>query len=207
MLLIQTRTKTYPMILMQFSTWYAGLWFGADNPLDHLSVSMSQDSDRPYGHFRTDNYFFHQQGVSWLVRKAIRAASMKLTVTFRSESMEFVMHTMLTGGLTGSSETRIPDWVERLHKDNIFGDVLVRCRFVPGELDAGGNKWPQFDMQSTFYREPDRIEAEEFLKNFTSSVVPAQEKEGRKDSFLHDFVRNESAGWTAEQVYVESPYY
>ncbi|EAU29305.1 predicted protein [Aspergillus terreus NIH2624] len=141
------------------------------------------------------------QGVSWLVRKAIRAASMKLTVTFRSESMEFVMHTMLTGGLTGSSETRIPDWVERLHKDNIFGDVLVRCRFVPGELDAGGNKWPQFDMQSTFYREPDRIEAEEFLKNFTSSVVPAQEKEGRKDSFLHDFVRNESAGWTAEQVW------
>ncbi|KAL5361495.1 hypothetical protein BJX96DRAFT_165939 [Aspergillus floccosus] len=145
------------------------------------------------------------QGVGWLVRKAIRAASVKLTVTFQSgycaspESMEFVMHTMLTGGITGSSETRIPDWDERLHEDSVFGDVIVRCRFVPGTLDAGGNKWPQLDMQSTFSRESDRVEAEEFLKNFTSSVVPAEEKEEWKDSFLHDFVRNESAGWTAEQ--------
>ena len=36
----------------------------------------------------------------------------------------------VSGGIKGTSERRVLDWVEREHHDHVFGQVKAHCRFI-----------------------------------------------------------------------------
>ncbi|KAI2615613.1 hypothetical protein GGR54DRAFT_612016 [Hypoxylon sp. NC1633] len=81
------------------------------------------------------------QGISWLVRKAIGAATVTLEIKqYRgapkppSESEELATHVdiqqVATAGIKGTAENRCLDHVFREHRDWLFGRVRGRTRFV-----------------------------------------------------------------------------
>ncbi|KAI0375411.1 hypothetical protein BV20DRAFT_933477 [Pilatotrama ljubarskyi] len=90
----------------------------------HMSKELSDDSDE----------ILRLQGVGWFTRKAIRMATLYLTVKhFKDESgVEHIdIDQVLSGGVGSSNEHRILDWEERPHEDSVFGAVLSKSRRVP----------------------------------------------------------------------------
>ena len=91
------------------------------------------------------------QGVSWMTRKIIRAATLYLTINHRVEDgIELItVDQVLSGGVGGSSDTRILDWEEREVDDNLYGPLVTRTkRSKPADLDNDYLKqdWPS-DVQ------------------------------------------------------------
>lgn len=81
------------------------------------------------------------QGVGWFLRKAIKAASLTLSIRHYTDDDDDTEHIdidqTLTGGIPGSSEERTLDWEEREHRDGVFGDVVGKSRRVEkGEIDG-----------------------------------------------------------------------
>lgn len=73
------------------------------------------------------------QGVSWLTRRAIAAATLYLEVNhYKDESgVEHIdIKQTLTGGFGGTVEERTIDWTPREKNDRIFGDVVGKSRRV-----------------------------------------------------------------------------
>lgn len=71
------------------------------------------------------------QGVSWLKRTAISAATITLTVKHYKgdDGVEHIDITQtLTGGIPGTTENRTMDWTFREHEDHLFGPVKGRSR-------------------------------------------------------------------------------
>lgn len=109
-----------------------------------------------------------------------------------------------TGGIQ-SSEKRTTDWRVRPHEDRIFGSISGQSRLVRG---AAGR--PTLEVQT----EPKDEKVVRFLKgeilaDGTESngflVDEVTDKEGieygeGEGLWLQSWVRNEGAGWTAEQV-------
>jgi hypothetical protein len=109
------------------------------------------------------------------------------------------MRQTLTGGIPGSTEERYMDWVERERSNHIYGDTQSRSRLIKGVRDAEGAVRPDVEIQS----KPGNDAIEEEVKKFLSAGVPhlgSQENDDLSDLYIHDFGRNEKAGWTAEQV-------
>ncbi|KAI0383755.1 hypothetical protein F5Y04DRAFT_249626 [Hypomontagnella monticulosa] len=144
------------------------------------------------------------QGVSWLVRKAIGAATVTLQVkqyqgvpTAPSTSEEPVtridIQQIATAGVKGTTENRCLDYVFREHSDWLFGHVQGRSRWIGAEelaafVAEGGEalkeKWVEDDFVAKDWLEGDA------------------EKGGPKgETHVMNHVQSLDAGWTALQVW------
>ncbi|KAI1820360.1 hypothetical protein F4861DRAFT_545767 [Xylaria intraflava] len=74
------------------------------------------------------------QGIGWLLRKAISAATITITAKqYKDENPPHATHIdieQLASGLKGTAESRTLDWAPREHKDWLFGRVEGRSRFL-----------------------------------------------------------------------------
>ncbi|KAL6711891.1 Cyclin-dependent kinases regulatory subunit (Cell division control protein cks1) [Coniothyrium glycines] len=130
------------------------------------------------------------QGMGWLTRKALGAAT--VTQLLRQSSTtgedgqpttEIKMDQVLTGGLKGSSEVRILDWHYRSHTDSIFGTVQGRSRY---------NTLAKIVEESK-----GKGETEEDAKFLTEGWL----KETEEGEVVESYVENESSKWTAWQIW------
>ncbi|KAL4739917.1 hypothetical protein BDV11DRAFT_107108 [Aspergillus similis] len=145
------------------------------------------------------------QGVGWLTRKGISAASITLQFTSSVEpspssgdpTVHLTMRQTLTGGIGASTEERITDWVERERSNHIYGDVLSRSRLVAGVREQNGSVRPDLDLQSN----PSSDTIKEDVQKFLRAAVGQTDTDDLTDMFIHDFGRNEKSGWTADQVW------
>ncbi|KAL4880319.1 hypothetical protein BJY04DRAFT_219313 [Aspergillus karnatakaensis] len=162
------------------------------------------------------------QGVSWLIRKGIGAATTTLQFTSETTSpssspdtpgtTKITMRQTLTGGIPGSTEERITDWAERERSNAIYGNVLTRSRLIRGVRGDDGILRPDIELQS----KTDVKSVEEEVRGFLRGGVPyiptgETVKEEVEELYVHDFGRNEKGGWTAEQLWAlevigEQPY-
>ncbi|OCH96031.1 hypothetical protein OBBRIDRAFT_358687 [Obba rivulosa] len=97
-----------------------------------MNKSLSDDTDE----------ILRLQGVSWFKRKAIRMASIYLTVKHYTsdDGVEHIdIDQVLSGGVGSNTENRILDYEEREINDPTFGWVLSRSRRV--SLDDIDNDW------------------------------------------------------------------
>ncbi|KAL4963694.1 uncharacterized protein BDV14DRAFT_190789 [Aspergillus stella-maris] len=152
------------------------------------------------------------QGVSWLTRKAISAAT--LTLHFTSSSIEtedgteipqLTMRQTLTGGIPGSTEERVMDWVERMRSNHVYGDVLSKSKLVKGVEGESGAVKPEIEVQSSLKDEGVKGKIREFLTGGTGYLPTASEEDEKNkdlaDLYIHDFGRSEKSGWTVEQIW------
>jgi len=73
------------------------------------------------------------QGVGWMTRKTLSYATVtvKLTHTTNDAGVETIqVDNTVTGGIKGSSETRILDWEWRSQTDHVWGTFKSRARRV-----------------------------------------------------------------------------
>jgi len=93
-----------------------------------MNKTLSDDSDR----------VLNLQGVPWYKRKIIGVATITLNVKhYKDESgaERIDIAQTLTGGLSGTTELRTLDGIEREHQDDIFGSVIAcSCRVPVEEL-------------------------------------------------------------------------
>ncbi|KAL5356450.1 hypothetical protein BJX96DRAFT_171624 [Aspergillus floccosus] len=147
------------------------------------------------------------QGVGWLTRKAINTATVTLKFTSTPETSasgapttRLTMNQSLTGGIGASTEERIMDWTERERSNHIYGDTLTKSQFIKGIKKDDGSIVPELSLQS----KPASKEQEEQIVKFLTGGKPhvtGETEDELKDLYIHDFGRNEKAGWTAEQVW------
>lgn len=149
------------------------------------------------------------QGVGWIVRKAIGAATVTLHVkqyqgapsppvepstTSDDDNDNLVTHVdiqqVATAGVKGTAEARCLDYVFREHRDWLFGHVQGRSRWLgAGELpalvdEARAEKWVDDDFVALDWLEGDA------------------EKAGPKgETHMLNHVQSLDAGWTALQVW------
>lgn len=132
------------------------------------------------------------QGVSWLLRKTIGAATVtQHTKLQKSESgtPEIVIDQTLTGGLKGTQEKRVLDWTARPHSDWLFGDVNSKSRYSSLEKIAA--------EQATTAK-GDAKDIAEDVKFLTEGWL--EECKG-DEGVIETYAENEKAGWTAWQVW------
>ncbi|KAL4890286.1 hypothetical protein BDV59DRAFT_204471 [Aspergillus ambiguus] len=111
------------------------------------------------------------------------------------------MNQTLTGGIGGSTEERIMDWAERERSNHIYGDTLTRSQFINGIKCEDDSLVPDVQLQSKFTSEGQKEEALKFLRGGKPHLAGDNAGNDGKDLYIHDFGRNEKAGWTAEQVW------
>ncbi|KAF2730054.1 hypothetical protein EJ04DRAFT_501239 [Polyplosphaeria fusca] len=134
------------------------------------------------------------QGIGWLTRKAIGAATVTLhTRTYTAPpdgdpAAAPVLHIdvdqRITGGLKGTSEKRNLDWQWRPHSDYLFGELRGRSRWMGLEglvKEAEGKGVVEEDAG--------------FL------VEGWREEMGEGDGVVESFVENEEKGWSGWQVW------
>ncbi|KAL4916757.1 hypothetical protein BDW62DRAFT_218577 [Aspergillus aurantiobrunneus] len=152
------------------------------------------------------------QGVGWLTRKGIGAATLTLHFTSTVEPTpsstdpvtHLTMRQTLTGGIPGSTEERIMDWTERERSNHIYGDVLTRSQLINGARDDSGAVRPDLVLQSKTTVDAIAEEIKTFLRGGVPYLASGQDEDGDKeypDLYIHDFGWNEKSGWTAEQIW------
>jgi hypothetical protein len=120
------------------------------------------------------------QGIGWLTRKAIGAATVTLHATHYTDD-EGKVHVdidqTVTGGLKGTSEKRCLDNEFRDHKDWMFGHVKGQSKYIAAEEVS-----------------------DEFLKK--GWLEGEEEKKGPNgESHILSYVESYDAGWTARQIW------
>ncbi|KAL2846161.1 hypothetical protein BJY01DRAFT_175687 [Aspergillus pseudoustus] len=150
------------------------------------------------------------QGIGWITRKAILASSVTLKITQHSEVTassgdlvnSITLEQVLSSGLRGGPEKRLLDWSKSKYNDTLFGMVIIQSQYVSGLKDSNMKTQPVFIAATpgidagneTFLSEP------AFIAGDTKGL-----EENIEEAFLHDFIRSEDSGWTAEQIWtVES---
>ncbi|KAI1465683.1 uncharacterized protein F4812DRAFT_437105 [Daldinia caldariorum] len=145
------------------------------------------------------------QGVSWLVRKAVGAATVTLdTKQYRgaptppNASAEPVtrvdIQQIATAGLRGTAENRCLDYVFREHSDWLFGKVRGRSRWVgAGELAA------LVEAEDGEFRKTGVVEDAFVARDW----LEGEEEKGGPEGETHilNHVESLDAGWTALQVW------
>ena len=116
------------------------------------------------------------QGVSWFKRKIIAVGTVTLYVKhYKTDNVENVdIDQTITGGIPGTREERILDWVSREKSDSLFGDVVARSRRV--KLDD--------------------IEEEYLKKDWTADTV----QHGVIQSYVESDTPKSKTSWIADQV-------
>lgn len=165
--------------------------------------------------FKVNKLTPKQQGMSWFLRTALPYATVTLHVKeWADEADPKVYHIdvdqVITGGITGSKESRVLDWEEREHTDNIFGTVKGRSRFIRAAKGEDGKARPAVEFYSKAGGDADarlqKFLRGETLKDASASEGFVIEDEGAEFGegeglFLQSFVDNAGSGWTAEQVW------
>ncbi|KAI2626314.1 hypothetical protein GGS21DRAFT_268074 [Xylaria nigripes] len=144
-----------------------------------LNKALSDSTDPPLA----------LQGIGWILRKGIAAASVLLTVKQYTDDAgtSHIDIDQVASGLKGTSELRVLDWTEREHKDWIFGRVDGKSRFITlSELTA----LVAPDGQA---RKEKWCDSDYLVRDWISDA------EGNTE-FVISFVRAD-AGWTTLQVW------
>ncbi|GBE78259.1 hypothetical protein SCP_0111420 [Sparassis crispa] len=88
-----------------------------------MNKSFSDDTDE----------ILRLQGVGWWTRKAIQMSNLYLSCKHYKDDKD-VEHIdigqTLSGGVSGTTENRILDWVERPNEDNVFGAVKSKSKRI-----------------------------------------------------------------------------
>lgn len=108
-----------------------------------------------------------------------------------------VLEPALAGGLQGTPEKRHLNWTKFEHNDTLFGRVVIRSHYVPGDNTADGRTRPLIELFTKVVANP---ETESLL---TEAVVLPPDVAGvdKMDKvFIHDSICSEYHGWAAEQV-------
>lgn len=117
-----------------------------------------------------------QQGIGWVIRKAIGLATLTLTVKQYVDDKgdtHIDIDQTATGGIKGTSEHRTLNWGELEHTDHIFGTVKGRSRYVPlSEV------------------------TDDFLKK---GWLPEMSEGDAK--MIQSYVESVGGGWTADQIW------
>lgn len=164
------------------------------------------------------NSYTQQQGVNWVVRKAIGISTVTLKLRQYWEpgpetstpiaKIEVTQST--SSGLPGTTEKRTLDWSETPQEDHIFGACLVQTRWIRGSKSADGKVRPNIDLQTKAADESvvrflrgeifDGSDSEGFVvENPTGAEIGKGEGEGL---WVQLFIRSKNNGWSAEQVYM-----
>lgn len=168
--------------------------------------------------------------MSWLSRKAIGLATVTLSITETNKpttenpSGPPITHIdiaqTLTGGIPGTTECRILDFVQRPHTDHIFGSLKGQTRWCRGAKSgaedgkvrpnpeilsrAGGNGMEDAAIARFLRGEegPDgTVTAEGFLVEKVTGDLAGEEGTDPEDGvWVQTYVENVDAGWAAEQV-------
>ena len=153
--------------------------------------------------------------MSWFLRKALPYATVTLHVKEYADSENpLVYHIdidqVITGGITGTKESRTLDWEERSHVDTIFGTVHGRSRMFRGAKGDDGKTRPALDVQSKVGKPEADAKVQKFLRgeiqlDGSASEGFAVDDEGAEFGegeglWVQSFVVNQEVGWTAEQV-------
>ncbi|KAI1653054.1 hypothetical protein F4813DRAFT_376074 [Daldinia decipiens] len=144
------------------------------------------------------------QGVSWLVRKAIGAATVTLETkqyqgpaTPPNTSAELVtridIQQVATAGVKGTAENRCLDNEFREHSDWLFGRVRGRTRWV-GPEDLAAHVGPDGEARRTGVVQDD-FAARDWLEGEGEKGGPLGE------THMLNHVESLDAGWTALQVW------
>jgi len=119
------------------------------------------------------------QGIGWLTRKAISIATITLHIKQYNDkdgATHIDIEQVATGGIR-TTELRTLDWVERSHKDSVFGSL------------TGKSRWKTHDA----------IE-DEYLKD--GWLGGDEEKGGPAGEFLiESFVDQQEKGWQGTQIW------
>ena len=146
--------------------------------------------------------------MSWLLRKTLSYATVTLYVHSYPDSdtpttYHIDIQQVITGGIQGTKESRTLDWTERDHTDNIFGTLHGRSRLLDGKSEDGALR-PALEVQTSVGEAEADAKVVKFLRG--EILVDGSKSEGFSGEdgegvFMQSFVRNDSAGWTAEQVW------
>jgi len=130
------------------------------------------------------------QGISWLTRKAVCAATVTQTLSQSSVTGEdgqpttqIVIDQAGVAGVKGTTETRTLDWQYRGHSDWLFGTVQGRSRYVT--------------LAQILEESKGKGDVEEDAK-FAAEGWLAETEEGET---VESFVDNEANKWTGWQVW------
>ena len=154
--------------------------------------------------------------MGWMTRKALNMATITLNVKHAiPDPAKPTVHQIdiaqsLTGGIPGTSETRITDWEKRLHEDHVFGKLDGQSRYLRGS-SVDGKVRPAVAVNT---KVDDAVLAEKvgrFLRGeilndgaetegFLVETEAAEEFGEGEGLWLQSFVVNNEKGWTAEQV-------
>ena len=110
-----------------------------------------------------------------------------------------VLEPALSGGLQGTPEKRHLNWIKFEHNDTLFGPVIIRSHYVPGQKIADGRIRPLMEPFTKAITGSDG-DSEYIL---TEAVVMPPGIAGldkMEEAFIHDLISSKSYGWTAEQV-------
>ncbi|KAJ5769940.1 uncharacterized protein N7511_001991 [Penicillium nucicola] len=148
------------------------------------------------------------QGMGWLLRKTLGYATVTLYIHSYPDTETPTIHhvdiqQVVTGGIQGTKECRVTDWTERDHTDNIFGTLHGRSRLLEGKSEEGALR-PTLEVQTVVGEAEADAKNGKFLRG--EVLVDGSKSEGFSGEdgegvFLQSFVRNDEAGWTAEQVW------
>jgi hypothetical protein len=130
------------------------------------------------------------QGVGWLTRKTIGLATvtqhLKQTPTTGEDgkpTTHIEIEQLVTGGLKGSTESRIMDWQYRGHTDWLFGTLQGRSRYTTLKAIAEENAG--------------KAKEEEDIKYLSEGWLP----ETADGEIVESFVDNDGAKWTGWQIW------
>ncbi|KAF2013557.1 hypothetical protein BU24DRAFT_494010 [Aaosphaeria arxii CBS 175.79] len=128
------------------------------------------------------------QGISWLTRRAVTLATvhqhLSTTTDAESGARKITIEQFATGGLKGTTETRIFNWTYKDHSDWLFGDVRGKTRtnsLAAIRAENAGN--------------PVLKEDAEYL------VTGWLEENQGEGGVIESYVENDKAGWTGWQVW------
>lgn len=130
------------------------------------------------------------QGIGWLTRKAIGAAT--VTQSLRQSSVtgedgqpttQIVIDQAITGGLKGSTETRILDWQYRGHTDWLFGTLQGRSRY------------------STLAKILEESKGQGVTEEDAKYLAEGWLKETEEGDVVESYVDNDGNKWTGWQIW------
>ncbi|KAL2855608.1 hypothetical protein BJX68DRAFT_263965 [Aspergillus pseudodeflectus] len=150
---------------------------------------------------------FKLQGVGWVTRKAIAAATPSLKITQWSDADSvgssssaaewMLLEPALAGVLKPAPEKRSMTWTEAEYNDSLFGRVVIRSQYISGEKTSDGRVRPLVKFQTmNLGADAESVLGEPVIVSQDEAFPDTVEK-----AFIHDFVRSVDSGWTAEQIW------
>ncbi|KAI8628030.1 hypothetical protein F5Y19DRAFT_150807 [Xylariaceae sp. FL1651] len=136
------------------------------------------------------------QGVGWLIRKAIGAATVTLHVkqyTDDASVPHIDVDQIASGGIKGTSENRTLDFQAREHSDWLFGRVTGQSKFVTAE-ELQALVAPDGEPRTQGWIDDDFV-AQDWIEADGEKTGPAGE------THVYNLVKSVDKGWTVVQVW------